>query len=597
MKTDPGYNIMSVDELWAFYNSSNSFFCIIGTDGLLKHANPAYIKATGYSEQELFSKPYTDLIHPEDLQSSVEKIAEVNKGQPVFSYRSRVITKNGSTRWYSWTAINSEEEGRVYCTGEDCTEKKEIEDEMERLSLVVKKTANGITITDKDRKILWVNEAFTKLTGYTIDEVIGKKPLEVLGGPLTSSDGNEFIKARIEKGEPFSKETINYTKNGEPFWMRVEGQPIVDENGKLVKWIAIQTNITNQKMAEELIISNEKKYRSLFDSSPLSNFIYDPHSLQLMEVNTTAVHTYGYTLGEFMHLNINDLKAEKDPESLQQMLELISQGSFHGTCKHKKKGGEIIIADITASIIEYRNNHAVLMIVKDITDKTRLQEELIQEKVNKEKHYLEATLHGQEMERVEIGKELHDNINQMLSTVKLYHDMAINDKKNGTDYIKKGTEILLSAINEIRSLSRTLVAPGANELNISESVQELVDTVNVNRSMEIKFRADEMIDGLPGKIKLTLYRIIQEQLNNILKHANAKKATIEIVKDNENIKLTISDDGQGFDMHKRKQGIGLKNILSRINLFNGTVDIDSKPGKGCRLEVNIPSNEIFKIAI
>ena len=92
-------------------------------------------------------------MHPDDKESSMQKIIEVSNGQPVFSYRSRFITRNGNNRWFAWTATRSNEQGVIYCTGEDCTEKKETQDEMQKLSLIAKKTANGITITDKDRKI------------------------------------------------------------------------------------------------------------------------------------------------------------------------------------------------------------------------------------------------------------------------------------------------------------------------------------------------------------------------------------------------------------------------------------------------------------
>ena len=214
----------------------------------------------------------------------------------------------------------------------------------------------------------------------------GKDLLEVLGGPLASSDSNAFIKAQyLRKKKIFFLRDYQLYKEWEPFWMRVEGQPIVDENGELIKWVAMQTNITKQKMAEEAIIVNEKKYRSIFESSPLSNFIYDPQTLQILEANQTAMVNYGYTLGEFRHLTINDLRAEKEPAGLQ--LDLINNGTFHGTREHKKKNGEIIVADVTTSHIEYRNNNAVLLIVKDITEKTKLLEDLIKEKARQREKF------------------------------------------------------------------------------------------------------------------------------------------------------------------------------------------------------------------
>ena len=210
---------------------------------------------------------------------------------------------------------------------------------------------------------------------------------------------------------------------------------------------------------------------------------------------------------------------------------------------------------------------------------------------------MEATLHGQEMERVEIGKELHDNVNQMLGSAKLYIEMALHDKKKSTEFIKTGIEILLASINEIRGLSKALVAPGIEELNLYESSRELVDIIMHGKDIQIDLFFDKSDEELPYKIKLMMFRIIQEQTNNILKHANAKIVNIQLLTKNGFIKLSIHDNGQGFDTNAKKNGIGLNNIAARAKLHNGMVNIHSKPGEGCLLEVIIPQDEVLKLAI
>jgi len=296
-------------------------------------------------------------------------------------------------------------------------------------------------------------------------------------------------------------------------------------------------------------------------------------------------------------MTIADLCSDKSPEAFQQMLSLVNNGSAHASLRHQKKNGEAILADVTGSVIEYKNHRAVLLVIKDVTEEERLQTELINEKLNKEKKILEATLHGQELERVEIGKELHDNINQMLGAVSLYLDMAGKDKVNGNEYIKKGREIVMEAINEIRTLSKTLVAPGINEVILSESINDLIWTIQQTKPINITFQAKCKIDDLPGKVKLTLFRIVQEQLNNILKHAMAKNVDISICGESDDLQLTIRDDGKGFDTTKKKNGIGLNNIHSRTAMYKGRVKIKSAPGKGCLLQVSIPSYEIYQMAV
>jgi signal transduction histidine kinase len=238
-------------------------------------------------------------------------------------------------------------------------------------------------------------------------------------------------------------------------------------------------------------------------------------------------------------------------------------------------------------------NCDIYAIGQDCTEKVLLEEQLMKQRISEERSVMQAILHGQEMERNEIGKELHDNVSQMLTTVKLYDEMALTNKKASNELITEATNILKMAIDEIRKLSKLLVAPGANELDLSESVQDLIDTITLGKKIIIRFTAGKINNCLPGKIKLTIFRIIQEQLNNILKHAEAKLVCISIAEEDGNIKLAIQDDGKGFDPGTKKKGIGLKNIVSRAELYNGTVKFDTAPGRGCLLEVSLPLHEIF----
>jgi PAS domain S-box-containing protein len=583
---------LSVKDLWNFFNHSISLFSILGSDGYLKAINPAFSNLLGGTEEELFSTHYTDFVHPEHQEAAIREMDRLKMGTPVISFKTRLVTASGDYRWVALSGSPSIIPGLIYITGEDITAKKKIEEEMEWLALIADKTKHGITITDKNEKIIWVNQGFSIMTGYPFEETIGKNPSDLLNGPLTSKDSNDFIASQMERREHFFRETINYKKNGEPFWKRVEGQPLFDENGEVTKWVLLQTDISNKKAAEESIITNEKKYRSIFYNSPLFNFIYDPNSLKILEVNAAAISHYGYSLEEFMHLTIREIKTETNPADLQLIFGKAQRGTFQGICKHKKKNGEIIIADETASSIEYKNNTAVLLIIKDITENTRLQEELIKERLNKEKNLLEATLRGQELERVEIGKELHDNINQMLGSVKLYNEMALSNKKRSEEFIRTSINILLTTINEIRGLSKTLVASGDEQFNLFESVHNLTETITHAKEIQIDFFINKKEEELPSKIKLMFYRIIQEQLNNILKHAASKIVNIELVNNAGNIKLIIQDDGNGFDTSKYRNGVGLNNIISRAKLYNGTVNIYSKPGQGCLLEITIPCDGI-----
>jgi signal transduction histidine kinase len=235
--------------------------------------------------------------------------------------------------------------------------------------------------------------------------------------------------------------------------------------------------------------------------------------------------------------------------------------------------------------------------MQDITDKKELEKKLLKQQVDKQKLIAQAVVNAQEKERAEIGKELHDNVNQILSTAKLYLELAETDDKSRIDLIKRSTNNISDAINEIRTISRSLVPPSIGDLGLIDSVQDLVENIKATRRLHVEFYYSGTIDDiLDEKRKLMLFRIIQEQVNNVLKHAAAKNLVIELIADSEGhaVDLTISDDGKGFELDKvrSKKGVGLSNIASRAQLFNGSVHIVTALGEGCKLKINVPISNI-----
>lgn len=201
----------------------------------------------------------------------------------------------------------------------------------------------------------------------------------------------------------------------------------------------------------------------------------------------------------------------------------------------------------------------------------------------------EATILAQEKERAEIGRELHDNINQILTTTKMYLDMALTEKDISEELTIKSHENISTAIEEIRILSKSLVPPSLGDIGLKEAVSEMIDNLKISQKLHITLRTSGLAKAeIPGNIKLSVFRIIQEQINNILKHAKATHAEIKLEVDKNGLTVTVSDNGQGFDPKKRMKGIGLMNITSRTELHNGDVDIKSSPGSGCTLKISIP---------
>ncbi len=200
---------------------------------------------------------------------------------------------------------------------------------------------------------------------------------------------------------------------------------------------------------------------------------------------------------------------------------------------------------------------------------------------------------AQERERFELGQELHDNINQILATSKLYLDVAIEEREPRMELLTKSRNNIGMAIEEIRRLSKELITPSLNDLGLIQSIKELIRSIQMVKKMKIRLSISGFGRKRPQpEQKINIYRIIQEQLNNILKHAQASSVAIDLNKHLEQIRLRVEDDGKGFDPRARRNGVGISNIISRAELYNGKVEIDSAPGKGCRLEVILNSKAL-----
>jgi len=215
---------------------------------------------------------------------------------------------------------------------------------------------------------------------------------------------------------------------------------------------------------------------------------------------------------------------------------------------------------------------------------------VLKQELDRQKLVAQAVVDAQEKERAEIGKELHDNVNQILSTAKLYLELARSDEHERLNLISRSAENIFNAINEIRAISRSLVPPSIGDLGIIESINDLMESVRATRKLHVEFYYTPGIEILINeKQQLMLFRIIQEQVNNVLKHAEASNLIIELMIDGNVVDLTISDNGKGFDKDNiRKRSVGLSNIASRAELFNGEINLITAPGKGCTLNIHIP---------
>ena len=239
-------------------------------------------------------------------------------------------------------------------------------------------------------------------------------------------------------------------------------------------------------------------------------------------------------------------------------------------------------------------NALVYAIGKDITEKKEaeqklrlLHDELSRTRLKRQQEITSAAIAAQEAERQEIGRELHDNINQLLITARLYIGIVKMFPDNEEISLAKIDQLINTVIDDIRTMADTLIPPPLQKLGdvIKDLAIELKAISKLHIDCQLHLPDESKI---PNKLKLNLYRIIQEQLYNIFKYAQADNVQIKMEQEEHRLTLQISDDGVGFDTSKNSMGVGFLNMQTRVSEFNGEIKISSAPDKGCTIEVYIP---------
>jgi two-component system sensor histidine kinase UhpB len=341
---------------------------------------------------------------------------------------------------------------------------------------------------------------------------------------------------------------------------------------------------------------SEERYRELFNNNPMPMWVFDADSFCFLEANSAAVQHYGYTQDEFLTKTLADIRVDGHRDELRQEVAAISNvrdGVKKGIRQHFTKSGQIIFVDIAWHSIMYKDRPAVLVLANDVTERIQLEEELNEQRMTRQRQITEAVIVAQEKERTEIGKELHDNVNQILGASNLYINTAMTDEEMRQELLERSTELISKAINEIRKISKSLITPGLREIGLIESIEDIIDDMRMAKDdlaieLDLQNISEEQIED---RRKLALFRMVQEQLNNIVKHARATRVLIRLSIEGADIVLTVTDNGVGFDVSRHRKGVGITNIISRAELFNGTVEIQSSPGEGCTLSVGLPAGQ------
>jgi two-component system NtrC family sensor kinase len=266
----------------------------------------------------------------------------------------------------------------ILAIAQDITESKKTETELSRLAIVAQKTQNGVIITDAEGCIEWVNEAFTRISGYVLAEIQGKKPGDVLQGPQTDPLTIAQLRSALDTGEPFNQEIYNYKKDGNGYWVALSIAPIYRETGELEGFIAVETDITDRKQATESVRESESYYRCIVETASEGVWMFDAYSTTTF-ANSRMAEMLGYTVEEILGRSLFEFIGDEDREIAESYVQRRRQGirERHDFQFTRKDGSHLwAIVSATPMFDAEGEFSGVLRMITDISDRKQAEAEL-----------------------------------------------------------------------------------------------------------------------------------------------------------------------------------------------------------------------------
>jgi PAS domain S-box-containing protein len=452
---------------------------------------------------------------------------------------------------------------------------------------------NGFFTVDQRWTVIYWNKAAETLLGVPVADIIGKNLWEEFSGTIPADFYTIYHNAFIQ----------DIPAHFEEYW------------GEMGAWFDVTTYHCDDTLSVSFRSRNHptrsgRVQQQLKMMNELYQFVtevtndclweWDLHTKELFWIDGGHKRVFGYQIVNALipqRFWENHLHPDDKVRILNRLNKILSEGSdstWEDEYRFRRADGSYAYVQDRAHIIYDGDGVASRMVgaTQDITARKVAEFELLeserklmQERLTRQKEMNHAVLAAQEHERSEIGMELHDNLNQILGAAKLYIETAKTDEENREMCLEKSSSFIGKVIEEIRRISKTLSTPGMI-MGLFESIRILSDDLLAVHALKIEFQeAGISEEDLDERLQLTIFRIVQEQLNNILKHAKATYATIILTKQGNEIVLLISDNGKGCNISEEEKGVGIINIKSRAELYNGSVTVVSKPGEGYALKV------------
>lgn len=551
---------------------------------------------------ELEEGTYFPDILPIARREEVKKILDrVLRGEKI-EYEVYYPKKTGKGIWLlaSYTPIKNNDDtvNQICITAYNITTRKENETALirseQRWKFALDGAGDGVWEYNFQTKEIYYSPLYKNMLGYSEDE-FPNKAYEW----QSRVHPDDFYKIKdidiLYEDHSIVNHSVEYrlrSKSGKYVWVLDRGMLLErTPDGEPLVLIGTHTNITERKIAEERLMQSEQRFTSFMANTPTMTWIIDEYATfrylnaAYMKNFNLKKEAIGKSIYTFFPKNICDQFVENNWKVFEtnQAIELTEEGVG--------PKGEKQIYHIFKFPLESENGVRLLGgVALDITKKVQLEQQLAEDEARKKREIIQAIINAQEKERTELAYELHDNVNQILSSSKLMLEVAAEKPTLSKDFTQRGLGYLQEAIIEIRKISHNLTPASLRDISLEVAVEDVVQNINATGKLKIKYykKIEQFQQEIAPEKQLAVLRIIQEQFNNILKHAAASESTISLVITEKTLFLEIQDNGQGFDLSTTKKGLGLNNMFNRIEYYHGTIQFISAAGKGCTLLIEIP---------
>ena len=460
------------------------------------------------------------------------------------------------------------------------------------LLAIIESSRDAIISKDLNGIIRSWNKGAELIFGYTADEAIGK-PVTMLMPPDRVNE-EPGILARIRRGEMVEHfETVRRRKDGTLIDISLTISPILDADGKIIGASKIARDVTERQTN----LAELAKHAAIIGSASDAIISKDLNGI-IQSWNSGAEAIFGYTPDEVIGQPVTILMPPERVDEEPGILARIRRGEVvnHYETVRRRKDGTLI--DISLNVSPVRDAHGVIVgaskIARDVTEQKRVAS------VVRESEMMHRIVEVQEAERARIARDLHDHIGQMLTGMRLKVERLLDivtDNDLAKNQIMSIREIAARMDRDVGFLSRELRPTELDTLGLDNALGGFVNEWSVQFGVDAEFQAvRSMALGdrqVPPEVETNLYRITQEALNNIVKHADATHVSVVLHSRPDSMALIIEDDGCGFDAETPRDlsgshGFGLIGMRERTELLGGSFDIESSDDSGTSIHVRIP---------